>query len=329
MQGLFKTPCRNIKSGGLIPHLSQRYEIPINPIIAQYRYAHRFRASKFHLQYAFKKTSDLHTNAVQSQFEEMFMRVLLTNDDGVQAPGLLALAKSIRSLAQVYVVAPHRNWSASGHVKTMHRPLRVWQTQLADSTPALSTDGAPSDCVALALLGLIEEPIDLVISGINPHANIGHDLTYSSTVMAALEADIAGIPGIAFSLDSPQDHVGPLDYVPSAEVAKIVIQQLSHKQSLLQIPLNVNIPYGPIKEMRGVKITRQGTRIYRDALVQRVDPRGERYYWIGGDAPTGVAEPGTDFWALSEGFVSITPLKTDLTADEVIPQLSALNLTLD
>ncbi len=257
------------------------------------------------------------------------MHILLTNDDGIFAPGLIALVDPLGTLGTLSIIAPNRNWSASGHVKTMHRPLRVWQTQLADGTPALSTDGAPSDCVALALLGLIEEPIDLVVSGINPHANIGHDLTYSSTVMAALEAVIAGIPGIAFSLDSPQDHVEPLNYAPSAEVARIVIQQLTHEKSPPPIPLNVNVPYGPIEEMRGVKITRQGTRIYRDALDERIDPRGERYYWIGGDAPTGVAEPGTDFWALSEGFVSITPLKTDLTADEVIPQLSGLNLTLD
>ncbi len=256
------------------------------------------------------------------------MQILLTNDDGVQAPGLLALAKSISNLAQVRVVAPNKNWSASGHVKTMHRPLRVWQTQLADGTPVLTTDGAPSDCVALGLLGLIEEPIDLVISGINPHANIGHDLTYSSTVMAALEAVIAGIPGIAFSLDSPYNHDAPLDYAPSAKIAEIIIQQLTRKESLPQCPLNVNIPYGAIEDMRGVKITRQGTRIYRDALDQRVDPRGECYYWIGGDAPTGVAEPGTDFWALAEGYVSITPLRMDFTADEFIPQLAELDLTL-
>ncbi|MEJ2570867.1 MAG: 5'/3'-nucleotidase SurE [Anaerolineales bacterium] len=257
------------------------------------------------------------------------MHILLTNDDGVFAPGLRALVGPLSTLGKLSILAPNRNWSASGHVKTMHRPLRVWHTQLADGTPALSSDGAPSDCVAMALLGLIEEPIDLVISGINPHANIGHDLTYSSTVMAALEAVIAGIPGIAFSLDSPQNHTEPLDYAPAAEVARIITQQLAHEQSLPLTPLNVNVPYGPIEEMRGVKITRQGTRIYRDALDRRIDPRGEQYYWIGGEAPTGVSEPDTDFWAISKGFVSITPLKTDLTADAVIPQLSALNLHLD
>ncbi|MEJ2563063.1 MAG: 5'/3'-nucleotidase SurE, partial [Anaerolineales bacterium] len=133
----------------------------------------------------------------------------------------------------------------------------------------------------------------------------------------------------AFSLDSPQNHTEPLDYAPAAEVARIITQQLAHEQSLPLTPLNVNVPYGPIEEMRGVKITRQGTRIYRDALDRRIDPRGEQYYWIGGEAPTGVSEPDTDFWAISKGFVSITPLKTDLTADAVIPQLSALNLNLD
>src|SRR5512137_511771 len=128
------------------------------------------------------------------------MHILLTNDDGVYAPGLLALAQEMKKIGKVTIVAPDRNWSASGHVKTMERPLRVKETHLADGTPALASDGAPSDCVALALLGLIEEKIDLVVSGINPNANIGHDLTYSGTVTAAMEASIAGIPGLAFSL---------------------------------------------------------------------------------------------------------------------------------
>ena len=133
------------------------------------------------------------------------MHILVTNDDGVQAPGLLALTQALGRLGTVTVLAPERNWSASGHVKTLHRPLRVWETVLADGTPAFASDGAPSDCVALALLGFIREPVDWVASGINPHANIGYDVTYSGTVTAAMEAVIAGVPGLAVSLDSPED----------------------------------------------------------------------------------------------------------------------------
>src|SRR4030043_2257066 len=136
------------------------------------------------------------------------MHILVTNDDGITAPGLLALAKEMRRIGEVSVLAPDHNWSASGHVKTMHRPLRVKETQLADGSPAWASDGAPSDCVALGLLGFIPKKIDLVVSGINPNANIGHDVTYSGTVTAAMEAVIWGIPGIAISLDSPENHLG-------------------------------------------------------------------------------------------------------------------------
>ncbi|NTW13382.1 MAG: 5'/3'-nucleotidase SurE, partial [Anaerolineales bacterium] len=128
------------------------------------------------------------------------MHILVTNDDGVQAPGLLALVQEMRQLGKVTVFAPDKNWSASGHVKTMDRPLRVRETVLADGTPAFTSDGAPSDCVAIPLLGFVKEDIDLVVSGINPNANIGHDITYSGTVTAAMEAVIAGVRGIAISL---------------------------------------------------------------------------------------------------------------------------------
>ena len=147
------------------------------------------------------------------------MHILVTNDDGVQAPGLLALAQEIRKLGKVTVFGPDRNWSVSGHVKTLDRPLRVRETTLADGSTAFMSDGAPSDCIALALLGFVQEQVDLVVSGINPNANIGHDVTYSGTVTAAMEAAIAGVKGIAISLDSPEGFQGALDYSTSAIVA--------------------------------------------------------------------------------------------------------------
>jgi len=241
------------------------------------------------------------------------MHILVTNDDGVTAPGLLALAQEMRKLGKVTVFAPDRNWSASGHVKTMERPLRVSETTLADGTSAFTSDGAPSDCVALPLLGLLEEKIDLVVSGINPHANLGHDVTYSGTVTAAMEAVIDHVPGIAVSLDSPDGFKGLLDYSTSAIVGRRIAEQVLADGLPEGVVVNINVPYLKEDELKGYMITRQGLRVYRDVLDTRLDPRGRPYYWIGGDFPTGVDEPGTDFGALRAGYVSITPLQLDLT----------------
>src|SRR5512134_1061674 len=174
------------------------------------------------------------------------MHILVTNDDGVHAPGLLALAQAMRQIGQVTVFAPDRNWSASGHVKTLERPIRVTETMLADGTTAYMSDGAPSDCVALPLLGFLEkDKVDLVVSGINPFSNIGHDVTYSGTVTAAMEAVIAGVPGIAFSLasqDNPASNT-PADYAPAAHIAGVVAQKVIEQGLPEGVVLNVNIPY--------------------------------------------------------------------------------------
>ena len=249
------------------------------------------------------------------------MHILITNDDGVTAPGLLALAQEMRSLGRVTILAPDRNWSASGHVKTLHRPLRVKNVELADGTPALATDGAPSDCVALAVLGLLESNVDLVVSGINPNANLGHDMTYSGTVTAAMEAAIWGLAGIAVSLDSPENHLGLLDYSTAARVARKISARVLEKGLPKGILLNVNVPYVRDEGIQGIKVTRQGLRVYRDLLVSRQDPRGRPYYWIGGDAPTGVPEEGTDFGALAEKYVSVTPVQLDLTAHSALESM--------
>lgn len=246
------------------------------------------------------------------------MHILVTNDDGVQAPGLLALAQEMRALGEVTVFAPERNWSASGHVKTMDRPLRARQVLLADGSSALATDGAPSDSVALALLGVVEAKIDLVVSGINPHENVGHDVTYSGTVTAAMEAVIGGLPGMAVSLNSPEGFSGPLDYSTAAKVARRVARKVIEKGLPEGVLLNVNVPYLREDEIKGYAVTRQGLRVYHDVLDARRDPRGRPYYWIGGDFPTGVAEDGTDYGALKAGYVSITPLQLDLTAREAM-----------
>jgi 5'/3'-nucleotidase len=252
------------------------------------------------------------------------MHLLLTNDDGIDAPGLLALAQATRTIAKVSILAPDHNWSASGHVKTLHRPLRVWPTSLADGTPALTTDGAPSDCVALALLGLIERPIDLVISGINPFANIGHDVTYSGTVTAAMEAALAGHPAMAVSLDSAEAPSSVEAYRVAAEIAALLAGRVLDDGLPPAVLLNVNVPARPRADLSGLLLTRQGTRVFHDSLLRREDPRGRPYYWIGGGAPSADSDPGTDSRALADGFVSVTPLQLDLTAYPALETLRGL-----
>lgn len=251
------------------------------------------------------------------------MHILVTNDDGVNAPGLLALSQAMRELGRVTILAPDHNWSASGHVKTLERPLRVKDAILADGTLAMASDGAPSDCVALALLGLLPEPVDLVISGINSGPNLGHDLTYSGTVTAAMEAAIWGVPAVAVSLDTPEMLEGALNYDPAARIAQKVAQNVIKNGLERGTLLSINVPYLPFEQIRGIQVTRQGLRIYRDALVRREDPRGRPYYWIGGDAPSGVPEEGTDFGALKNGYVSVTPVHMDLTAHHLLDSIRA------
>jgi 5'-nucleotidase len=253
---------------------------------------------------------------------KMNKHILVTNDDGVLAPGLLALAGEMQKLGRVSILAPDRNWSGGGHVKTLDRALRVREIYLPDGTLAFASDGAPSDCVALATLGFIKEPIDLVVSGINTGANLGHDVTYSGTVTAAMEAMIAGIPAIAVSLETLDGHVGEIDYRPAARAALKVVRQVIQNGLSHEILLNINVPFLPDEKIRGFTLTRQGLRVYHSRLDERIDPRSKPYYWIGGDAPTGVPERGTDVGALAEGFVSITPLQLDLTAYRALTDLN-------
>lgn len=275
-------------------------------------------------------------------------KVLLTNDDGVNAPGLLAMAQALRKIEdlEVTVLAPDKNWSACGHNKTLGRPLRLRQTALADGSLAWSSDGAPSDCVALALLGALEQNFDFVVSGINPNANVGLDVTYSGTVTAAMEAGIGGLPGFAVSIDAPEFHRGDLDYAAAAQAAAAVILKLMEKEegkqagSLLSVAKtehsegaeaadgykaasiwNINIPYRPEGNYEGVRFTRQGIRLYHDALEKRIDPRGTPYYWLGGAPPSGVVEDGTDYGAIKQGFISVTPLHMSMTDYEKLDGL--------
>lgn len=251
------------------------------------------------------------------------MHILVTNDDGVTAPGLLALAEAMRQFGKVSIVAPDHDWSGGGHVKTLNRPLRVRRVKLADGSEALTSDGAPSDCVALALMGLLKDKVDLVVSGVNTAANLGHDVTYSGTVTAVMEGIIWGVPGIAVSLDGRSTSTFELDYALAVDVAVTVMRTVLQNELPKGIFLNVNVPHVLADQFKGIRLTRQGLRVYRDRLDKRTDPRGNDYYWIGGDRPTGVPHEGTDVGALFAGYASVTPLELDLTAFHAMPLLEA------
>ncbi|HPH98530.1 MAG TPA: 5'/3'-nucleotidase SurE [Anaerolineaceae bacterium] len=251
------------------------------------------------------------------------MNILVTNDDGITSPGLLGLAIEMAKLGTVRILAPDRNWSASGHVKTLDRPLRVKEVQLTEQMKGWASDGAPSDCVALAICGFFDEKIDLVVSGINPYANLGHDVTYSGTVTAAMEATIFGVPAIAVSVDSPENLVGPVNYQPAANVACQVAEAVTRYGLTSNTLLNVNVPYLQMEDIKGLQITRMGLRVYHDKLDKRMDPRNRPYYWTFGEIPTGIPERGTDIGAISDGYVSITPIHLDLTAYQSLPDLNS------
>lgn len=250
--------------------------------------------------------------------------ILVTNDDGVDSPGLAALAKALRKVDEVCVVAPNRNWTAAGHTKTLDRPLRVAKIMLPGTRlAAYSSDGSPSDCVALALLGLMPERPKLVVSGVNNSPNMGSDITYSGTVSAAMEAVVSGVPGIAVS----QAGFDYFDFSYAAQFAARLARRVLREGLEHDVLLNVNVPPLKRREVKGVQITTLGRREYRDELITRQDPFGRDYYWIGGGPPGGAGEPGTDLHAIGAGYVSVTPIQIDLTHHGLLDKISAWRLT--
>jgi 5'-nucleotidase len=229
-------------------------------------------------------------------------RILVTNDDGVESPGLRHLAEALGRLGEVVVVAPDREQSASGHALTLHRPLRLREL----SAGVYSVDGTPTDCVNLAILWLLEDrPPDLVVSGINQGLNLGDDVTYSGTVSATFEGLLLGVPSVAFSQELGEDH----SFERSAELAARLVEALLERELPRDLLLNVNLPAA---EPRGVRFTRLVHRVYQQVVVQKLDPRGKRYFWIAG-SPEWKDEEGTDHGAIVAGYVSVTPLHLDLT----------------
>lgn len=245
--------------------------------------------------------------------------ILVTNDDGVKAPGILALTQAMREFGAVGVVAPSVNQSASGHKKTLFQDIPYEHTKLADETPAISIGGSPADCIALSALGATQWPPRLVVSGINRGANMGQDVTYSGTVSAALEASIHGVSAVAFSLDNHfADDVE--DYRVAGKIAAIVVRKLLKMILPPLTILNVNIPN--VKDVKGFRITRQGVRIYNDVLVHE-----QGTYRIDGDPPGGEHETiGTDLWAVHNGYAAVTPIHLDMTAHPFMAELAAWDI---
>ena len=252
--------------------------------------------------------------------------ILITNDDGIKAQALVYLKNALSAIGDVTVVAPESNWSAAGHTKTMHKPLRLEPSTLADGSPAFITNGAPSDCVALAVLGATGVKPDLVVSGINEGYNLGSDVTYSGTVAAAMEAVIYDTPAISISACSLHRAPGSnLDEIwqVAARVAADLARQVLDRGLPPYTLLNVNIPCRPVNEISGPVLSRLGTRIYEKGLDKRTDPRGRTYFWYDGGIPDGIPDAGTDIAAIKAGLISVTPINLDLTDYAFMKQLAS------
>jgi len=233
------------------------------------------------------------------------VNILLTNDDGIQAPALAVLARELSALGKVTTVVPDRDQSATSHSLTLSRPLRIHRV----GEGVMSIDGTPTDCVLIAFHGLLDARPDLVVSGINHGPNMGEDVFYSGTVAAAIEGSMQGVPAIAASLATKE----PADFEAPARFVRRLAEALTRRKLTDHRVLNVNLPHRPWNEIQGVRLTRLGTRVYSDTLIEKVDPRGRAYYWIGGQDPVWESEEGTDFHAVEHGHISVTPLSLDLT----------------
>lgn len=236
----------------------------------------------------------------------MHPRILISNDDGINSKGLHRLHEALSELGDVFVVAPDRDQSAVSHSLSLYRPLRLEQA----TERVYTVDGTPTDCINLAINGIMNDhKPDLVVSGINKGENLGDDITYSGTVSAAMEGTLLGVPSIAVSLASKNDYNFEASCFYSLMISKYVLENKLPKDTLL----NVNVPGIDKSEIKGVMVTRQGKRIYEEPVVEKTDPRGRKYYWIGGDELGFIDIENSDIVAVREGYVSVTPITLDLT----------------
>ena len=233
--------------------------------------------------------------------------ILVTNDDGISSDGIVALYMAMKEIGNTYIIAPDREKSAVGHALTMHRPLKVEKL----NENIYTVNGTPTDCVVVAVEKLLEKKPDILISGINRGANLGDDITYSGTVSAAIEGTMFGIPSVAISMVYEEGKT--IRFKTAAAFAKRLVLFLLEHSMPADTLLNVNVPNVEESEIKGVKFTRQGKRVYDNAIHETLDPWGRKHYWIGGGTPTWSGEDDTDIAAVRRNFISITPLHLDLT----------------
>lgn len=252
------------------------------------------------------------------------LRILLSNDDGIQAPGLFLLKQALeRAGHAVFVCAPEKPRSACSHAITLHKPLRASEYGFSDGTTGFAVSGNPADCVVLGLDDLVG-PVDLVVSGVNHGPNLGWDVIYSGTVAAAMEAVILGFPGIAVSTASYAPR--PCYETAARVVAERVVAGFLARGLPHATLLNVNVPDLSYDALRGVRVTVQGERHYKDRMEKRIDPNGRPYYWIGGQIDERETADDTDLAAVNSGFVSVTPIDLDLTNRAFLPDLAGWGL---
>ncbi len=245
------------------------------------------------------------------------MRILLTNDDGIHARGINALLKELCSMAEIYVVAPDRERSGTGHSITVFEPIKASRVKLPGVKAGWVIAGTPVDCVKLAVARLIREELDLVVSGINHGPNLGTDVLYSGTVSAAAEGVIMGVPSIAVSLNS---HSDKMDFDFAARFVRKAIKTVMKKGMEKDTLLNINIPFLPPQEIKGMRISSLGVRNYNNLFEERQDPRGNTYYWLGGGVVKEEQKEDSDVLAVQEGYISITPIHLDLTDYRLIEE---------
>lgn len=250
------------------------------------------------------------------------MLILVSNDDGIFTDGIAILARKLREIGEVWVVAPDREQSATGHSLTLHRPLRA--KPYRKETNEYMVDGTPTDCVSLGANKLLPRKPDIIVSGINRGANLGDDVTYSGTVAAALEGTLLGIPSIAVSaIPNAQDE---FKYEAAAGFAKhLALQVIQHGLPLGTL-LNVNVPSDVVEGETRCVLTRMGKRLYSDVVEEKIDPRGRPYYWIGGPRVDSQVDPGTDCEAAEQGRISVTPIHLDMTNYTFLSKLATWSL---
>lgn len=245
------------------------------------------------------------------------LKILISNDDGYRARGIRVLRESLQGLAELTVVAPDRNKSGAGHSLTLDVPVRVGKVEPG----VFFVTGTPTDCVHLAISGLFDFDHDMVVSGINDGENLGDDVLYSGTVAAAIEGRFLGLPTVAISQCRPPLSAKPR-FETAGHVARLIVAKLLREPLDRAMILNVNVPDRSISELRGIVATRLGFRHRSEAAIKAADPRGRPVYWVGPSGAGADAGPGTDFGAVADGFVSVTPLQVDLTRHTALPELS-------